>query len=375
MAEKKATLLLMLKDQASKTLGTMGGRLDKFRARLNKSKLILAAIAVGIGAFAKACISAADKIEQWSISFETMTGSALEAKRIMTDLRKFAAETPFELPGVIESAKNLMAFGVESDKIIPTLKSLGDVAAGLSIPVERLVLNFGQIKTQAKLTGRELMDFSRMGVPLIAELAKNLNVAEAEIAEMVSKGKIGFEDVEKAFKSMSGEGGKFENLMSKQMETMTGLTSNLKDKFFDLKTTLGEELLPVAKQVVQDFIKGMEDLIKYTSEHRVGIGKTINFVLYWGTTTVQVIDYIIESVKTLANTFTGLAQSFYLDEGRLRINFGKLKETLVDTFTSGKESFNELLIDVDNAYQRMVEKNLDGRGKEKSIRTETTKRG
>lgn len=249
MAEKKASLLILLKDKVSKGLGVIGGRLDKLTAQLNKSKLVFAGITAVTGLAAKAFIGAADKMEQWTISFETMIGSAEGARAMMEDLREFAKETPFELPDVVIGAKRLMAFGIEGEKIIPTMKALGDVSAGLGVPMERLVLNFGQVKSQAKLTGRELRDFAIAGVPLVAELAKNLNVAESSIAEMVSAGKIGFPEVEAAFISMTSEGGKFNDLMLKQMTTLTGVVSNVKDQFFQLSAELGNYLLPIAKQV------------------------------------------------------------------------------------------------------------------------------
>lgn len=254
MATKKAELLILLKDKISKGLGVIGGRLDKLTVQLNKSKFIFAGITAVTGLAAKAFISAADKMEQWTISFETMIGSAEGARVMMENLRDFAKETPFELPDVIKGAKSLMAFGIEGEKIIPTMKALGDISAGLSVPMERLVLNFGQVKSQTKLTGRELRDFAIAGVPLVAELAKNLNVAESSIAEMVSQGKIGFKEVEQAFITMTGEGGKFNDLMSKQMTTLTGVVSNVKDQFFQLSAELGNYLLPIAKQVGLAFL-------------------------------------------------------------------------------------------------------------------------
>ena len=40
------------------------------------------------------------------------------------------------------------------------------------------------------------------GVPLIGELSKNLGKTTEEIQNMVSKGQVGFKDVEEAFKSI-----------------------------------------------------------------------------------------------------------------------------------------------------------------------------
>lgn len=260
MAEGRATLLIQLRDMVSKSLTALGGKLDKFTKNLDKSKLVFGAIAAAGALVGKTLLSAADKMEGWTISFKTMLGSAGAATKLMEEVRDFAAKTPFELPSVIKGTKGLLAFGVEAEKIIPTLKMLGDVSAGLGVPMERLILNFGQVKAQAKLTGRELRDFAIAGVPLLGTLAKNMSKTEEEIGEMVSAGKIGFADVEEAFKSMSGEGGRFANLMEEQMTTLAGVTSNVRDQFFQLSAEMGTYLLPAAKAVGRLLLKLFETI-------------------------------------------------------------------------------------------------------------------
>jgi tape measure domain-containing protein len=200
------------------------------------------------------------EFQQLEVAFRTMLGNKLQADQLMQEVVQFAAITPFELKDVASGAKSLLAFGVAAEDILPTLKSLGDVSAGLSVPIERLILNFGQVKTQAKLTGRELRDFNVAGVPIIAELAKNLGVAEEKINEMVSAGQIGFADVAKAFQTMSGEGGKFANLMFEQAKTITGQISNLKDAWNQMLNDIGKSnegaiggALKIAKELVENY--------------------------------------------------------------------------------------------------------------------------
>ena len=207
------------------------------------------------------------EFQQLEVAFRTMLGSKAKADALMQEVVQFAAITPFELKDVASGAKSLLAFGVAADDVIPTLKSLGDVSAGLSVPIERLILNFGQVKTQAKLTGRELRDFNVAGVPIIAELAKNLGVAEKEIAAMVEVGNIGFEDVAKAFKTMTDEGGRFSNLMFEQSKTITGMISNLKDEWAMMLNEIGKSnegaiagALNISKSLVDNYEKVIDVL-------------------------------------------------------------------------------------------------------------------
>lgn len=196
--------------------------------------------------------------EQLDVAFETMLGSAEKAEILIKDLLQFAAKTPFEIKEIGGVAKQLLAVGIESEKVLPTLKALGDVAAGLSVPVSRLALNYGQIKTQVRLTGRELRDFSIAGVPLLKELANMMGKTEQEIKSMVSAGTIGFPLVEQAFKNMSSSGGRFANLMIKQSATLGGMWSNFKDLITLTVREYSKSLLPMFKGIINFGIKFLD---------------------------------------------------------------------------------------------------------------------
>ena len=181
----------------------------------------------------------AGNLQQADVAFTTMLGGAEAARKMLQDLSDFAANTPFELTGVRQTAKQLLAYGIEAHKIIPTLKALGDVSAGLSVPIEQVAYAYGQVKSATKLTGNDLKQFINAGVPIIQELAKNMGVAESKIKDMVSAGKIWFADVEKAFQTMSSEWGKFADLMEKQSDTMMGAWSNFQDSIDSLGEAIG----------------------------------------------------------------------------------------------------------------------------------------
>lgn len=191
-----------------------------------------------------------DRLEQATISFTTMLGSAEEAKQLLSDLTDFAKKTPFEILGLRDTAKQLLAFGIESQKVIPTLKMIGDVAAGLSVPIEQIAYAYGQVRTANQLYGTELRQFVNAGVPLLSELAKMYGVTEAAAKKMVEDGLVSFADVEEAFRRMSSEGGRFFNLMEKQSGSLTGQISNLKDSFNQTMEIIGTALIPVAKSLV-----------------------------------------------------------------------------------------------------------------------------
>ncbi len=222
----------------------------------------LLAVGAALTSVAVSSVKAAAQFEQTQVAFTTMLGSAEASEAMLKKLTDFAIKTPFTLTGIEASAKQLLAMGIETDSLLPTLKSLGDVAAGLSVPLDRLALNFGQVKAQGKLTGRELRDFAIAGVPLTAELAKQLGVSEAAISEMVSAGEIGFDKVEQAFISMSSEGGRFANLMDKQSETVMGKFSNLQDTIEVMQRELGTAFIPMIAELADTFLNDLLPAIK-----------------------------------------------------------------------------------------------------------------
>ena len=254
-------------------------QLHNLDATLNITKASVKALTVQFAAAGAAIglvLNEAGKQEQTAVAFETMLGSVELAKQKLSELHQFASKTPFTIPGVETSAKQLLAMGIQHTNLIPTMKALGDVSAGLSVDLNRIAYNYGQVKSQTKLTGVELKDFVRAGVPLITELAKNLNVSEDQIKTMVSAGQIGFKDVEKAFRTMSSEGGTFANMMDKQSKTFFGLISNAKDYFTLILRSLGTEgdknsILEISKGyliVLLDWVEANEKLIK-TKLHKV----------------------------------------------------------------------------------------------------------
>lgn len=254
MSEKRdLTIVINAKDNAGHTIGglsdkTKGLSGDVFKANvafeaLSKAvKLSVDGLKAGVGVV-KTWIQQAGKFELTAVALETMIGSAEKSKELLEDIVDFAKETPFRLEEVQEGVKMLLAMGASADTALNEMRMLGDVAAGLSVPLERIVLNFGQIRTQGKLTGKELRDFNTAGVPLVETLAKMNGVSREVIATMVEDGEITFQMVEDAFKQMTGEGGKFNNLMDKQSETFPGILSNIGDSF----ETLGKRVVGISE--------------------------------------------------------------------------------------------------------------------------------
>lgn len=205
--------------------------------------------------------------QQFEIAFETMLHSGEKAKAMITDLAKLAATTPFDMKGVVSGAKQLLAYGFAADQITDTMRRLGDISAGLGLNLQDLTWLYGTTMVQGRLFTRDLMQFTGRGIPMTEALAKQFGVTKDKVSELVTAGKIGFPEVEKAIKSMTDEGGQFGGLMEKQSHSITGQISNIKDTIEMAINDLGTQ--------TEGLMNDALDITSKVIDHWKGIGEVI----------------------------------------------------------------------------------------------------
>lgn len=180
------------------------------------------------------------EFQQLEIALETILKNKEKSDALMKDIVQFAAITPFDLKGVASGAKQLLAYGTSAEDIIPTMRRLGDVAAGLSIPFGDLVYLYGTSATQGRIMTKNLMQFANRGIPIIEELSKTLNVSKADVLDLAGEGVIGFELLEEVIFNLTETTGMFGGMMEKQSASITGLASNLGDAWEVMLNNIGE---------------------------------------------------------------------------------------------------------------------------------------
>lgn len=195
-------------------------------------------------------INVRGEFQKTSIAFETMLGSKEKADALMAQMVETAAKTPFDLQGVTSGAKQLLAYGTSADKVNETLVRLGNIASGLSIPLGDLVYLYGTSMSQGRLFTQDVNQFMGRGIPLVAELSKELGKTESEIRKMVTEGKVGFPELQKVIENMTNEGGKFYNLMEMQSTTLSGQISNLGDAWDSMLNSIGEDTQGIASMTI-----------------------------------------------------------------------------------------------------------------------------
>lgn len=226
------------------------------------NRMTRAAAVFGAGFTAKELISNIAKVrgefQQLEVAFKTMLGSEDKANALMQQLVKTAATTPFDLQGVANGAKQLLAYGENVENVNDDLIRLGNIAAGLSQPLGDIVYLYGTTMTQGRLYTQDLNQFTGRGIPMIRELAKVFGVAEGEVKSLVEAGKVGFPEVQKVIQNLTNEGGMFYNLMQEQSKTITGQISNIEDAI----STMFNEIGKANEGIINDALSGVSYLVE-----------------------------------------------------------------------------------------------------------------
>lgn len=192
------------------------------------------------------------EMEQYTTSLEVMLGSTEKASAMIEKMREFAAKTPLTLENVISGGSLLMSYGVDESNLIDTMTKLGDLARGNAEKMDRITLAYGQMLAKGKVTGEELMQMTEAGVPLQTALAESIGVTGEEFSKMVSAGKVGIDDLNKAITGLTTGDGKFAGMMEKQSETMQGMLSTLQDNISEFFRKMGEGAFGEVKSALQE---------------------------------------------------------------------------------------------------------------------------
>jgi len=253
------------RSETQATTASMEKNIDAVAAKANKVYLIIASILAVLGAAAgvRSAVKLAADWEQAEAAFTKMLGSAEAARAFMRELEEFAAKTPFELPGLIDGSRRLLAMGFTAEEVLPTLTAIGDAVAAMGggvFEIDRVVRALGQMRAKGKVSAEEMMQLAELGIPVWEMLANKIGVSIPEAMKQAERGSI---DAATGIGAvLEGITEKFGGSMEDQSQRLAGLWSTTKDtatsilrgigfgivKTFDLKqiakwiTELGEKI-------------------------------------------------------------------------------------------------------------------------------------
>ena len=385
--DQSLSIVIKARDEASAVFSKVQENATKLSSKLESAAdasrtfaLGLTAGAVAIGGLGYAALKAAGDMEQTKIAFETMLGSASKADAFIKQLVSFAKTTPFELKNLNTAAKQLLAYGLAQEEVIPNLKALGDIASGVGMDkLPNLILAYGQVRAATRLTGMELRQFTEAGVPMLEELAKIMHKPVSAIQEMVFAGEVGFPIVQQALQNLTGQGGRFNDLMAKQATSLGGMVSNLSDAWNLFLAGEGAKLLDWAKKfvliaqsiitdVLPAWINAISALIDFFDRHQVAIyivaGAIVGALIpaIWAAVTafaalaITLAPFIITGavIGGVVAGIVWIVQNWDMLRAKASAVWGAITSTIRDAFQSVTDFVMDKVQMVIDAYNRMV---------------------
>lgn len=192
-----------------------------------------------------------------------MEGLKLDFDEFNTAIDNAVTGTRFGYDEAALAASQLATAGVGAADMEKHLRAISGVAAMTNSEYSDMARIFTQVASRGKLTGEAVESLSTRGLNVVHELAKELDTTDANIKDMISKGKISYAQFsETMFKS-------FADQAKRADETLTGVTANIRAAW----KRIGQEFwLPLVennsayvkalqkmKTLVKDYIKPATD--------------------------------------------------------------------------------------------------------------------
>lgn len=291
-------------------------------------------------------VGKASDLQEVGVAMEVMLGNADKARELLVSLAEFAATTPFQLDELHGLTRRLLAYGFAQEEVIPTLRDLGNIAAGVGkdkLPF--LITALGQVRAKTILSGEELKQFTETGVPLIEELARVTGYSVGEITDQTKDLGISYELVALALANLSKDGGKFAGLMDRISKgTLGGALSNIQDKLSGLMRTIGGiteggdliegGMLDVLTKQANNFLGVLENSNPKLQEFGTKLGQALGDLIN------TYLPKIIESLPQLADDAIKFVDSFIENLPNIKKGFDDIVGVAGDFLNTIKSAFD-----------------------------------
>ena len=197
------------------------------------------AIATAVKEIGIKAIEARSRIEQLEVSFSTLLGSQTQANALLQEIRNYGTVTPYDTEGLAQAARLMLSYGMATNKVMPTLQMLGDIAMGDKEKLQSLTLAFSQMSASGRVCKEDLNQMVDAGFNPLQIISEETGESIGELYDKVSEGKISVNQIEQAFISATSEGGKFHGMVDNMSNTLSGKIAKMSDGWDNLEASIG----------------------------------------------------------------------------------------------------------------------------------------
>jgi tape measure domain-containing protein len=335
-ARKNREMADSFEANAKRAKSSWGGVGDFIKGQLG-ADAIKGALSAGFE-FIKGSVSKAMEFGKTKESFKVLTGSDQKGVGLANDLNKLQQDTILG-PEVFKAAQTMLGFGISSDKVLPTMRMLGDISMGDAQKLESLTLAFSQIHAAGKLQGQDLLQLINAGFNPLNEISRTTGKSMAQLKEDMQQGAISASMVEKAFQTATSKGGLFNGMMDKLADTPAGKMAQLEGQFESFQVKAGEAFMPLATALMD---MGAP-LLDMASKYLPAIGQFISDIVGYVTGAKEMTgnwsEYFAIAKEYVAIIWDGLSHVFgvvwHIAQGIF--DWISHSEILKDTFAAIKD--------------------------------------
>lgn len=235
-----------------------GKRVDAMFSNLSKTAGAYFSVSMAKD-FVNQLVNVRGEIESLEVAYTVLLGSKEKSDKMLADMKQFSIKTPLTLTDISQAGQTLLSFNIDAEKVMPTIKMLGDVSLGNVDKFQRLSLAFAQTSAMGRLMGQDLLQMVNAGFNPLQYISEATGKSMAQLKKEMEDGKISSDLVAKAFESATGEGGKFNNMLEKQSESIKGLKSNLQDIITNELNNFGKENEDIIKGILSGTIEAVRN--------------------------------------------------------------------------------------------------------------------
>lgn len=237
-------------------------------------------VASGLYQFGEAAIEARSRIEQLEVSFSTLLGSQAQANALLQEIREYGTVTPYDTEGLAQAARLMLSYGMATNKVMPTLRMLGDISMGDKEKLQSLTLAFSQMSASGRVCKEDLNQMVNAGFNPLQIISEETGESIGELNDKVSAGKISVNQIEQAFISATSEGGKFHGMVDNMSNTLSGKIAQMSDGWDNLKASIGGlsspavlKAIKIATKTIDGLTEAIEKLKEAAGDVTTGDGK------------------------------------------------------------------------------------------------------